>query len=88
MSYCRFTEADVYIFATERTTGERGFDCCGCSLRANTEWHLYTSVGEMLAHIADHRAVGHFIPADVDEAIRADECWITDGIFARSEVEQ
>lgn len=37
MSYCRFSEGDVYLIGTIRGTREE-FYCCGCLLNPK-EWH-------------------------------------------------
>lgn len=68
MSYCRFGNADAYIF--EHVGGY--WQCCGCSLaRSGTidEWNFPTRRA-MLAHIAKHREAGDYIPSDVDERLQ------------------
>lgn len=86
MSYCRFGEADAYIFMTFD-----GFDCCGCIMATRTaREHPYTDIlglthefeyepvgpfttaRAMLDHIAEHRAQGHHIPEDVDIRIMSE----------------
>lgn len=67
MSYCRFGEADAYIFA--HIAG--GYECCACLL-SEVDWgfvHVNTPE-EMLNHIDKHRQEGHHIPLDVDERLR------------------
>lgn len=73
MSYCRFSSADAYIY--EHVGGF--IECCGCTL-TNAEsgedvgfFHANTA-REMLAHVAEHRAVGDYIPETVDVRIKED----------------
>ena len=79
MSYCRFIEADAYIYDDVTY----GLYCSACSLMPlkeyNSKWVGQITLNEgfvagddydkMLAHIADHRAAGDFIPEDVDEQL-------------------
>ncbi len=73
MSYCRFIEADAYIYEDARG----GITCQGCSLmpRPDDPHHLLGSSfnaptrGEMLDHVRRHRAAGHRIPLDVDQRL-------------------
>lgn len=79
MSYARFSEGDVYVFASSE-----GIECCGCWL-VKRHWedrpdHPLGSVlvadtpGErdlvtrdssvMVAHLLRHRAAGHEVPQD------------------------
>lgn len=86
MSYCRFLEADAYIFQSYS-----GLECCGCILAKPrklsqpykdmfgiTHSFEYEKVGpfttaqEMLDHIKTHREAGHDIPEYVDEKIKKD----------------
>jgi len=68
MSYCRFIEADAYIFGTTIPDVGDVLECCGCRLSADGEpaFAYFTTEDAMLAHIAEHREAGHFIPSDVD----------------------
>lgn len=80
MSYCRFGEADVYIY------DDMGYAlyCMDCSLMPTTTAystflkkdiviHKGFEAGydydAMLSHIAEHRAAGDYIPKDVDERL-------------------
>lgn len=80
MSYCRFIEADAYIY----DDAYYGLYCCACSLSNVTirysdllkmELPFYDGFvakydyDKMLAHVAEHRAAGHYIPEDVDERL-------------------
>lgn len=56
MSYCRFLDADVYVFAS--TTG--AFECCGCWLGDHS--FRTPSRTAMIAHLGEHRAAGHHVP--------------------------
>lgn len=85
MSYCRFLQADAYIFESNR-----GLECCGC-IRAprrkfdppyvdmfgieheyDYDYVYFDTAQEMLEHIAYHRSEGDNIPERVDERIRED----------------
>ena len=80
MSYCRFIEADAYIYDDARY----GLYCCACSLMPlKTEYSTFFEedftmhesyvVGYdynlMLEHVAAHRENGDYIPEDVDERL-------------------
>jgi hypothetical protein len=71
MSYCRFGEADAYIF--EHVGGF--WQCCACALLAESGGEEFASADfdtreEMLAHIDKHREAGHYIPDHVDQRLR------------------
>lgn len=66
MSYCRFGEADVYIYASVNG----GIECCGCSLGEGTAFFNSPTEEGMLEHIAAHRAAGDHVPLDVDERLK------------------
>jgi hypothetical protein len=55
MSYCRFAwgGSEVYVYE-----GQEGITCCGCALKGCTT----SEPEEMIAHLALHRRVGHFVP--------------------------
>jgi hypothetical protein len=66
MSYCRFGEADVYIYAS--VSG--GIECSMCSISPEDQFSFNSPTEEgMLEHIAAHRAAGHFVPKDVDDQL-------------------
>ena len=100
MSYCRFIEADVYIYDDVY----HGLYCCACSLSNVKMEHseffgmeipVYDGFScgydydKMLAHVAEHREAGHYIPDHVDERLiferncnhewndkgHCDKCW-------------
>jgi hypothetical protein len=67
VSYCRFGEADVYIFP--HIAG--GIECCACPL--HTEGlgsYNFATQEEVLDHIAEHRQAGHYVPEFVDEELK------------------
>lgn len=86
MSYCRFSGADAYIYLgyygieccgcilAEKTPLENPFVTkLGFSVEYSYEQiGPFETAREMLEHIAEHRAAGHDIPLEVDEAIKAD----------------
>lgn len=66
MSYCRFAEADVYIYASVNG----GIECCGCSLEEGKPFFNSPTEEGMLEHIAAHREAGDHVPLDVDERLK------------------
>lgn len=84
MSYCRFSEADAYIFWS-CAIGHEGHEnylpsaveCCSCALMPELPSGFHRSYRApsftaMLEHVAAHREAGHDIPLDVDEELRQD----------------
>lgn len=67
MSYARWSPgSDVYVF-----TNVGGFiECCGCSLSEHSFQAFSTD--EMLAHLEEHKAVGHDVPSYCIEGLEAD----------------
>lgn len=80
MSYCRFLEADAYIYDDIRY----GLYCCACLLSPVEIVYSETfkmdmpsiegfvagyDYDKMLDHIAEHRNAGHYIPERVDERL-------------------
>lgn len=57
MSYVRFAwdGSDVYVYESAS-----GIVCCGCKLH---QTFLAQDPLQMIAHLAEHRAAGHFVPA-------------------------
>ena len=90
MSYCRFIEADAYIY----DDSYYGLMCCMCSLQPTREslkgvfakgpykikdnFIAGYDYNKMIAHIAEHRAADHYIPLDVDERLIEDRSNATD----------
>ena len=83
MSYCRFIEADAYIY----DDSHYGLYCCACLLMPiKTKYNKFfkkdMSMNEgfvagydydkMLNHVAEHRAADHYIPLDVDDRLIED----------------
>jgi hypothetical protein len=81
MSYCRFSEADAYIYDDV----SYGLYCCACSLapkktiynsffKETVTMHQGFEAGYdydlMLNHIAEHREAGDYIPTEVDETLQ------------------
>lgn len=72
MAYCRFISSDAYIYDNVYA----GLVCEACSLtpmNSEDEFPRFTAGKDrnsMLAHIADHRTAGDFIPDYVDERLR------------------
>lgn len=94
MSYCRFIEADAYIYDDVYY----GIICCACSMGVEMENFVAGyDYDLMLQHIADHRAQKDFIPLDVDERLRferdcahdwnekgyCNECWANKEAYER-----
>ena len=64
MSYCRFSNADIYVFPSDR-----GFECCGCP----TENMFVTDkADEMLRHMDAHRKDGLEVPDYAFEGVFED----------------
>lgn len=80
MSYCRFSDGDAYIYDDIRY----GIICCACFIMPAKEEQTFGEyeryfIGEnfvagrdydkMLAHIAEHRDAGHYVPEHVDRRL-------------------
>ena len=72
MSYCRFLEADVYVFMHVD-----GFlQCCACSITDDDDhWGSFNafSTAEMINHLNKHKELGHDVPDRVFENIERDD---------------
>lgn len=57
MSYCRFAwgGSEVYVYESDN-----GLVCCGCRLAE--PWFVTDEPEEMIAHLAEHRRAGQFVP--------------------------
>lgn len=66
MAYCRFIEADAYIYHDVYL----GIICCSCSMGVDGNFIAGYDYDLMLQHIAQHREQRDFIPLDVDERLR------------------
>lgn len=61
MSYVRWSEADVYLFGSVYG----GIECCGCAL---DHYSLsFYAEADLLAHLYEHVAAGHYVPARLFE---------------------
>lgn len=73
MSYVRFSEADVYVYADIG-----GYLCC-CACRLKEPWEHYSTDG-IVAHLRKHQEAGHDVPDHVFEALAVDrdenDAWI------------
>lgn len=70
MSYCRFSDADVYMF--HHYAG--GILCMMCGLQEGTDalgWST-SSRREAIGHLEAHRAAGHRVPDHAFELLRAE----------------
>ena len=68
MSYCRWGEADVYIYDDVRY----GLLCCLCPLNGGKNYITGYDYSAMLNHVAAHRSEGDYIPDDVDKRLVKD----------------
>jgi len=73
MSYCRFGEADAYIYYSAYDA----LVCMACSLMPTRDDELFpdtfiaeTDYQKMLDHISEHRNNGDYIPFSVDERLK------------------
>lgn len=67
MSYCRFSEADAYIY----DDSYYGLLCAWCSMGiASENFVAGYNYDLMLDHIHRHREQGDYIPEHVDERLR------------------
>jgi hypothetical protein len=79
MSYCRFTEADVYVYMDVAGA----LRCCGCSLQgdapdprsrlARYDGEFFRSTQAMIDHLAAHAARGDRVPARLPDRLREDD---------------
>jgi len=81
MSYVRFGEADVYVYADVA-----GYlCCCGCSL--NKDWQHY-STDAIIAHLREHQQAGDHVPEYVFEDLLADkeenDRWIAETLVGKN----
>lgn len=73
MSYCRFSDGDVYLYPT---TGGL-IQCCSCRLTPKDKgWHdnvNFYSPEDALKHLVDHKNAGHDVPDDAIDRLK-EEC--------------
>ncbi len=74
MSFARFGAdgSDVYLF--ENAGG--WLECCGCALPTHSSYRT-RDVAAFLAHLDEHRAAGHHVPAAASERVHA--LWLDGG---------
>lgn len=64
MSYARFgPDSDVYVFLTIHGV----FECCACGL--TDVWQRFDTTDALLAHLDEHEAAGHNVPARCRERL-------------------
>lgn len=71
MSYCRFLDADVYVFMSVGGW----LECCGCWLADEEEGNAYTAstTQQMVEHLRRHEEIGHLVPPHVYDELWADD---------------
>ncbi len=77
MSYCRWGNGDLYIYADV----QGGLTCSGCRLLHGAgRWRDFhcTTRSEMLRHIESHRLAGHRVLEEVIARLRAEIAAIGD----------
>jgi len=66
VSYCRFLEADAYIYDDI----SYGILCCMCWMMPDaSNFVAGYDYDMMINHIAEHRAAGDYVPTRVDEEL-------------------
>lgn len=68
MSYARFSEGDIYLYASVGG----GIYCDGCQLRDQLESPTFATYDEAIAHVRDHQKRGHLVPARAIPDLEAD----------------
>jgi len=80
MSYCRWDDGDLYIY--EDIHG--GLTCGGCKLLGGAaidgQSFNCPTRSAMIAHIEEHRAVGHDVQKYVAETLRAEIAELGDAL--------
>jgi len=71
MSYCRWSEGDVYMYEAER-----GIVCMCCSLEPSDNFGrvdvTLDTPQEALEHLEQHRDAGHVVPDCAFDQLRAE----------------
>lgn len=57
MSYCRFSEGDVYMYY-----GAAGYECCGCRLVDQHTHVSFETPRGAIEHLKEHLREGHEVP--------------------------
>lgn len=77
MSYCRFGEADIYLYPSNT-----GIVCCACDLaESNGERERereFSSYSAVLDHVRQHQAKGHRVPDHAIERLKTEQQRIGD----------
>ena len=70
MSYCRFLEADVYVFMHVGN-----FLTCSACFMSEDAWGSFDadSTQKMVDHLNEHVAQGHYVPQHVFDDLWADD---------------
>ncbi len=72
MSYCRFSEGDVYMFSSIA----EGIMCCSCSLVPKVEPDvlsrdpIFTTPQEAIRHLEQHKKAGDIVPDRAIEVLK------------------
>lgn len=71
MSYCRFSEADVYVFMNVG----KWLECCMCTLGHGQESESYRAgnTKTMINHLNKHKISGHHVPTQVYQLLLEDD---------------
>lgn len=64
MSYARFSNGDVYVYAT----GDK-IICCACKL-SEPRGEVTLGRADMILHLEAHRAAGHDVPEEASDRLR------------------
>jgi len=57
MSYCRFSDGDVYMYPS----GKGIIECCACRLPGG-DFRLFSTKQDALDHLMWHKRAGHKVP--------------------------
>lgn len=74
MSYARFSEGDIYVFATFDDV----YECCSCRLalaQPHAAFHdsqTFATTEAIIAHVHEHIDVGHDVPARCLERLESE----------------
>lgn len=67
MSYCRFSDADVYLYRSSR-----GVECSWCPLHPGITILTFERYSDAIAHLDEHVAAGHDVPDYAFDGLRSD----------------
>jgi hypothetical protein len=60
LSYARFSEGESEVYVYRHIFGD--LRCCSCRILANHLDFVALTEEDMLAHLNEHRALGHLVP--------------------------